>query len=245
MTRSLLRVSGADATDFLPGLVTKDVTRLKDGPVYAALLTPQGKYLADFFLIADGGDILIDVASDLASGLMQRLSMYKLRADVTIAEEPGLHLHPGLGEPPADGWADPRHPEMGWRAWRDSPPTEDPVDWDARRVALLVPETGVELTPDSFILEMNFDAMNGVDFRKGCFVGQEVTARMRHKTQLRKGLVRVHVSGAAEPGTEITANGKSAGKLLTRSGDDAIAYLRFDRAQGDMDCGAARVVRAE
>lgn len=243
MTRSLLRVSGTDATEFLQGLVTKDVTRLADGPVYAALLTPQGKYLADFFLIADCDDVLVDVATDLVPGLTQRLSMYKLRADVTITQEADKHLHRGLGAPPDDGWLDPRHPEMGWRAWRDSPQTEDPVDWDARRVAYLVPETGTELTPDSFILEMNFDAMNGVDFRKGCYVGQEVTARMRHKTTLRKGLARVHVSGQAEPGHDITAGGKPAGKLLTRSGDEAIAYLRFDRAEGEMECGTARVTR--
>ena len=245
MTRSLLRVHGADTADFLQGLVTKDVTRLGDGPVYAALLTPQGKYLADFFLIADGDDILIDVACDLVPGLKQRLTMYKLRADVTISEEKGRHLHRGLGEPPADGWADPRHPEMGWRAWRDTPQADDPVNWDARRVALLVPEPGTELTPDSFILEMNFEALNGVDFRKGCYVGQEVTARMKHKTELRKGLARVRVSGEAQPGTEIMVDGKPVGKLLTRSGDAAIAYLRFDRAEGDMQCGTATVTRQD
>jgi folate-binding protein YgfZ len=243
MTRSLLRVSGADATEFLQGLVTNDVRRLADGPVYAALLTPQGKYVADFFLIADGDDILIDVAGDLAPGLKQRLSMYKLRADVTITEDADRHLHRGLGGPPADGWSDPRHPEMGWRAWRDTPQEDDPVDWDARRVELLVPETGMELTSDSFILEMNFDALHGVDFRKGCYVGQEVTARMRHKTELRKGLARVRVSGEAEPGAEIEADGRPAGKLLTRAGDTAIAYLRFDRATGEMQCGDATVTR--
>ncbi len=242
MSRTLLRISGSDATEFLQGLVTNDLKRLSQGPVYAALLTPQGKYLADFFVLADGEDLLIDVDGDLAPGLMQRLSMYKLRADVAISKE-DLHLHRGLGEAPADGWTDPRHPEMGWRAWRKEAQAEDPVDWDARRVAYLVPETGVELTPDSFILEMNFDAMNGVDFRKGCYVGQEVTARMRHKTQLRKGLARVRVSGQAEPGAEITADGKPAGTLLTRSGDEALAYLRFDRAEGEMHCGSARVAR--
>ena len=99
----------------------------------------------------------------------------------------------------------------------------------------------MELTPDTFILEVGFEALNGVDFRKGCYVGQEVTARMKHKTTLRKGLAQVDVSGDAAPGTEIKAEGKPAGTLLSRAGDAAIAYLRFDRAKGPMQAGAAEV----
>jgi len=242
MTRSLIRLSGADTLTFLQGLVTNDVERLATGPVYAALLTPQGKYIADFFMIADGPDVLLDVHADLAAGLMQRLSMYKLRADVVIAPESG-HLHRGLGDVPRDGWRDPRHTELGWRAWRPEAQGEDDVDWAALRVAHLVPESGVELTSDSFILECNFEALNGVDFRKGCYVGQEVTARMKHKTELRKGLARVSVSGEANTGAEISADGKPAGHLLTRAGAQAIAYLRFDRAKGQMQAGDATAER--
>jgi folate-binding protein YgfZ len=106
-----------------------------------------------------------------------------------------------------------------------------------------VPETGIELTPDTFILEVGFERLGGVDFRKGCYVGQEVTARMKHKTELRKGLARVRIDGAASAGAEITADGKPAGTLGTRSGDKALAYLRFDRAVGEMRAGDARVVR--
>lgn len=242
MGRALLRLSGADIYEFLQGLVTNDVMRVAEGPVYAAMLTPQGKYLADFFLVADKDDILLDVDSDLAGGLEKRLGMYKLRADVQIALQ-DMHLHRGLGDPPQDGWNDPRHTALGWRAWRDAPQNSEAADWEALRVAHLIPQSGVELTQDSFILECNFEALNGVDFRKGCYVGQEVTARMKHKTELRKGLARVHVQGEAATGDAILADGKPAGTLLTRSGDAAIAYLRFDRAAGEMSAGEAALSR--
>ncbi|MGB3243285.1 MAG: folate-binding protein [Sulfitobacter sp.] len=242
--RHILRLSGPDTHDFLQGLVSNDVSRLADGMVYAAILTPQGKYLADFFLLADGDSVLLDVAEELGDMLVQRLSMYKLRAqvDITVSD---LHLHRGLGETPEDGHVDPRTSALGWRAYRTHPQTEDTTDWDALRVALLVPETGVELTPDTFILEVGFERLNGVDFRKGCYVGQEVTARMKHKTELRKGLTQVNVDGQAPVGTEISANGKAVGTLLTQAGDKALAYLRFDRAKGEMQAGDAIVTRSD
>ncbi|MEY8842720.1 folate-binding protein YgfZ, partial [Cribrihabitans sp. XS_ASV171] len=112
-------------------------------------------------------------------------------------------------------------------------------------VAHCIPESGIELTSDSFILEAGFERLHGVDFRKGCYVGQEVTARMKHKTELRKGLTIVEVEGNAPPGTEITADGKPAGTLFTTSGDRAIAYLRFARASDDMQAGPARVSMRE
>lgn len=240
--RTILRLSGADATDFLQGLVTNDLAGLKSGLVYAAMLSPQGKYLADFFLQADRDDILLDVDSDLAAGLTQRLSMYKLRADVQITQT-DLHLHRGTGEAPADANADPRHPALGWRALRETEQKDDTTDWTTLHVEHMVPQTGVELTPDTFILEMGFERLNGVDFRKGCYVGQEVTARMKHKTELRKGLAKVSVSGDATPGTSITADGKPAGTLHTRAGDHALAYLRFNRAEGEMIAGDATLTR--
>jgi len=239
--RRILELAGPDTFDFLQGLVTNDVAKTNDGLVYGALLTPQGKYIADFFLGKRGDSILLDVADTHADTLLARLNMYKLRAQVTISES-DLHLHRGLGAAPADGFADPRSPALGWRAYRDTPDASDPIDWTALRVAECIPETGAELTPDSFILEMGFERLNGVDFRKGCYVGQEVTARMKHKTELRKGIARVAVSGDADVGSEITADGKTVGTLLSRSGDTALAYLRFDRAKGTMQAGSASVV---
>ncbi len=247
--RAVLRVSGAEARDFLQNLVTNDVRGLDRGPVYTALLTPQGKYLFDFFLVPDGDDILVDVKADRAAALAQRLALYRLRAKVAI-ESAQLAVVLGTGAVPSGGFADPRHPDLGWRAYPADPAgllaamaPLDPAATDAARVALLVPETGVELRPDdSYILEMGFERLNGVDFRKGCYVGQEVTARMKHKTELRKGLARVRLSGPVPPPeTEILRDGKSVGTLFTTAGDRGLAYLRFDRAEGELTAGDARL----
>jgi len=238
--RTILALRGSDAISFLQGLVTNDLDRLKDGLVYAALLTPQGKYIADFFLAQKDKAILLDVKTEFAAALNQRLSMYKLRADVSIEASP-LFAQRGLGPAPQGALADPRHPALGWRLYSDTPGTAPVTDWEALRVKYVVPESGVELTGDSFILELGFERLHGVDFRKGCYVGQEVTARMKHKTELRKGLARVTVEGVAEPGAEIESQGKVAGTLGTRSGAKALAYLRFDRAQGAMSADQAQV----
>lgn len=235
--RTVLRLSGADAHSFLKGLVTRDAD---EGLTYSALLTPQGKYLADFFLLDRGDDLLLDVKSAIAPAVAQRLSMYRLRADVTI-EESGLSVVRGLGDAPEGTFADPRDPALGWRAYgvEGDNPT---IDWDAIRVAACVPETGIELVPnDTYILEAGFDRLAGVDHRKGCYVGQEVTARMKHKTELKKGFVTVNVEGTAPTGTEILVGEKHAGTLYTQAGGQGIAYLRFDRAKGEMTAGEARV----
>ncbi len=238
--RSVIAITGDDRAGFLQGLVTNDPPEAGAGLVYAALLSPQGKYLADFFIHATGDSLLLDVKSSLAGALLRRLSMYRLRAKVTLAPL-ALPVTCGTGPAPVDGFADPRHPAMGWRAY--GPVPQPPVaDWDALRVAHLIPETGIELIPDeSYILESGFERLHGVDFRKGCYVGQEVTARMKHKTELRKGLVQVEIAGVAPVGTEITADGKAVGTLFTRSGDRALAYLRFDKALGPMQAGDATV----
>ena len=237
--RRVLRLSGADTRDFLQNLVTNDVRRLSEGPVYAALLTPQGKYLADFLLVADGDDVLLDVAEPLAAGLMQRLSMYRLRADVQITDS-GLSVFRGTGPAPEGAVTDPRHPALGWRLY-GAAAGDDGTDWAAIRTAHVIPETGIELTPDTYILEAGFERLHGVDFRKGCYVGQEVTARMKHKTELRKGLLAVTVEGSAPVGTEILAGDRPAGTLYTQSGGRGIAYLRFDRTDAPLQAGEARV----
>lgn len=239
--RVVLAISGPDREVFLQGLVTNDIRKLSQGPVYAAILTPQGKFLADFLLVpGPEGTIWLDVAAGLADDLMRRLTMYRLRAQVTIART-DLAVVRGLGDPPPGAVADPRHPALGWRAYgvAGGAPV---IDWDAIRVVHCIPETGVELVPnDTFILEAGFERLHGVDFRKGCYVGQEVTARMKHKTELRKGFATVSVSGVASPGAPVLADGREAGTLFTRAGDRAIAYLRMDRATGPMQAGDAVV----
>lgn len=242
--RVVLRLEGVDALPFLQGLVSNDVLPLARGPglVWAALLTPQGKYLADFFVgHLPGGELILDLPAALAEGVQRRLAMYRLRADVRMVPS-DLAVARGLGEAPAGALADPRHPGLGWRLYAPGAVGPAGIDWEALRVDLVVPESGIELIPDdSYILECGFERLHGVDFRKGCYVGQEVTARMKHKTELRKGLVRVSVEGETVTGAEITAGERPVGRLFTRSGDRALAYLRLDRDLSDLRCGTARV----
>ncbi|MDX5350255.1 MAG: folate-binding protein, partial [Paracoccaceae bacterium] len=166
--RTVLELTGKDALSFLQGLVSNDVRPLEGGPglVWAALLTPQGKYLADFFLArGPGGQLLLDIASPLAADTLRRLTMYRLRADVQITPT-GLHVLRGLGEPPAGAMRDPRHPALGWRGFSTMPGQAPRIDWDAIRVQHLIPESGIELIPDdSYILEHGFERLHGVDFR--------------------------------------------------------------------------------
>ena len=239
MTRRVLRVTGADRLNFLQGLVTNTVPEEANSIAYAALLTPQGKYLADFFLIAQPDAILVDVDSGLADALVQRLTMYRLRSDVAL-ETTDLCVNRGFEDPPEGALTDPRHPSLGWRRYGNEDAV--PEGYDAVRVEHLVPASGIELIPnESFILEQNFEALNGVDFRKGCYVGQEVTARMKHKTELRKGLTRVTLSEPVPAGTEILANGRPVGTVYTQANGSGLAYLRFDRSQSDMTAGPATV----
>ena len=244
--RLVYRITGGDRIRFLQGLVTNDTAGLAEGLVYAALLTPQGKYLADFFLVPDGDAVLLDVAADLGPGLIWRLAMYKLRADVTIAETP-LKVSRGLGTAPDGAFADPRHPALGWRAYGPEATSDIAApDWTRLRVDHAIPESGVELVPDeTYILEAGLDRLGAVSFRKGCYVGQEVTARMHHKTTPRNGLVRVEVAGEAPVGTEITANGKAVGTLYSQAGGRGLAHLRFDQAQGPLQAGTATVIAAD
>ncbi|MDF3604824.1 folate-binding protein [Paracoccus sp. DMF-8] len=237
--RRIMRISGQDRVGFLQGLVTNDVSK---GPAWAALLTPQGKYLADFLVIPQGDALLVDVDDRLADDLLRRLSMYKLRSDVQIAAT-DIQVSRGTGPAPDGAIPDPRHPALGWRLYGDTA-GDDGSDWDAIRVEHAIPETLIELIPnDSFILEAGFDRLNGVDFRKGCYVGQEVTARMKHKAELKKGLRVVGIEGAAPVGTPITMeDGREAGVLFTQSNGRAIAHMRFDRMGVPLTAGEARIL---
>lgn len=237
--RMLYSITGADRIGFLQGLITNDITKAKDGLCYAAILTPQGKYLADFFLTERGDAVLLDVDASIGPMVAQRLTMYKLRADVAITPS-DLHVSVGLGDAPDGALADPRDPAMGWRMYGDEG-TPATINWDAIRVAHTIPQTGIELNADTYILEAGFERIDGVDFKKGCYVGQEITARMKHKTELKKGLVQVSISGVAPVGTKITADGKPVGTLFSQSGDQALAHLRFDRARGTMTAQDARI----
>ena len=260
--RAVLRMAGADVRDVLQNVVTNDIGRVTPGrAVYAALLTPQGKYLFDFLLVeGPDGALLIDCAADRAEALAQRLRIYCMRRDARLTGEAGLGVALAWGDTAAPEGElvvpDPRAAALGWRIYAADPEAAlaatgamaaDRAAYDALRIAHMVPASGIELVPDeTYILEAGFEALNGVDFRKGCYVGQEVTARMHHKTVLKKRLVRVRVEGEAAPGTPVTtpmtAGGKPAGTLFSQSGGQGLAHLRLDRAEGVLEAGAARVI---
>ena len=182
--RALLRLSGEDVRVFLQGLVTSDVTG--DLPVWAGLLTPQGKCLFDFFVWADGDDLLLDCEADAADDLIRRLSLYRLRRRIDISRDASLAVH--WSPSGSDGVADPRLPQLG-RRWLAAP-TEAAVDWLGHRLRLGVCEGRAELG-DILWLECNAAELNGVSFTKGCYVGQENTARMNWRSKVNRRLVVV------------------------------------------------------
>ncbi len=194
--RSLLRLSGEDVRGFLQGLVTQDVLMLEEGaPLLSGLLTPQGKALFDFMLWADGDDILIDCEASAAVALARRLSIYRLRRAMTIGDVTDLAVHWSLeGE---RGAPDPRLPTLGHR-WLASPSAAAP-GWHAHRLSLGVTEGEAELGSDKTLwLECNARELNGVSFTKGCYVGQENTARMHHRSKVNRRLVVAPIGEAGE-----------------------------------------------
>ncbi len=185
--RALIRLSGEDVRGFLQGLVTNDTSRLDEGPLSAGLLTAQGKALFDFILWADGADVLIDCEREAAGDLARRLALYRLRRPIVIEREPDLCVHWAIeGEGPPD----PRLPELG-RRWLGSA-QEPAIGWLEHRLRLGVTEGRAELGSDKTLwLECNAAELNGVSFAKGCYVGQENTARMNYRQKVNRRLVVV------------------------------------------------------
>ena len=184
--RALLRLSGEDVRDFLQGLVTNDMGLLApDRPLWAGLLSAQGKALFDFILWDDGEDVLIDCEAGQADALAKRLTLYRLRRPITIARDESLAVH---WAPDGDGPADPRLAELG-RRWL-GPPDDAAEGWLKHRLALGVAEGAAELGQDKTLwLECNAAELNGVSFAKGCYVGQENTARMNWRNKVNRRLV--------------------------------------------------------
>jgi folate-binding protein YgfZ len=235
--RGVVRVAGPDATVFLQGLVTNDVEKLPQGQWrYAALLTPQGKILFDFLVFREGAEaFLIDAPAAKVAELAKRLGFYKLRAKVTVSDESAaLAVVVALeGEP-----ADPRAPGLGARriVARDAAPPADAAaraPYEARRIALGVPQGGADFAyGEIFPHDANMDWLNGIDFAKGCYVGQEVVSRMKHRGGIRKRVARVRLDGPAPaPGAAILDGELAVGQLGTAAGENALALLRLDRAE--------------
>jgi hypothetical protein len=258
--RGVVKVSGEDARNFLNGLVTTDVTLLRPGlGRFGALLTPQGKITVDFLVTeapsGHGGGFLIDCARALAQGLADKLGFYKLRAKVAVenlSDNLGV-LAAWDGDPamkPDLAFADPRNAALGWRILVPAELAQKVADligadlvdsaaYDAHRVASGVPRGGLDfMYGDAFPHETNMDRLHGVDFDKGCYVGQEVVSRMQHRGTARTRTVRVIVDGPApEPGAAILAGDKTLGTMGSTAGRNGLALIRIDRAADALDAG--------
>ena len=252
--RSFIRVSGGDCFRFLQNLITNDLNVANGTILYSALLTPQGKYLFDFFIIKESEKVfLIDISSQSKENFLDRLKIYKLRADVKLEEVNGRVAVSFSDKKTTDAFRDPRCAKMGWRKYfieNASPkniPVLDAMIYDKLRIDHLIPETGIELIRDkTFILEAGFNRLSGVSFAKGCYVGQEVTARMRHKTKLQKGLAKVKILGETVGlAPNVLSHDKVVGTLFTRVGDYAIAYLKFKYESSPLKVGNAEIVLVE
>jgi len=270
LNRGVLALTGENTRTFLQGLISNDIEKVKpDHAIYAALLTPQGKCLFDFFIAQQGERLLVDVEVDRLPALTQRLTMYKLRANVDIADvsgdfgvaavlgasvldDVGVGAARGAARPLGDGivFADPRLSGLGGRAILPKSETAASLealgletgaegDYERLRFSLGVPEGSHELGVDkSPLLELGFEELGGVDFDKGCFVGQELTARMKYRGLVRKRMLPIAFDGGKpEPGTPIKAGERDIGELRTTSGDGGFAVLRVDKLEDSQTRG--------
>lgn len=243
--RAVIAVSGADAAGFLQGLVSCDVRRATEGQaVLGALLSPQGKFLFDFFLLKQGEGYLLDTEAARAEELLKKLKMYRLRAAVDMALRDDIKVSAFIGHiPPENGLAvpDPRHPEMGWRLYDDlHERSVSRSEWktkdayEALRISLGLPDGSRDAEIDrTILLENGYDKLGGVDFAKGCYVGQEVTARSKHRGELRKYLFIVKGEAPLPPaGTELMAGEQAVGVMRSSRGGIGLALLRTDKLIG-------------
>ncbi len=255
--RALIKVAGPDWRGFLQGLVTQDVETLRAGEArFAALLTPQGRLLYDLFLIGrssvDGGeDCLIDCQADVRDALLQRLTIYRLRAkvEITLLDAPVMALWGGLA--PAAGWiADPRLPALGFRGYDLAAPPgaslADEATYARHALDLGVPGPADWGSDKTYPIEANFDLLNGIDFKKGCFVGQETTSRMKRRGTVKTRMLPITFDGAPpDAGSELLNGSLRAGEVLSGSAGRAMAALRLDRLDGDLALADGRASRPD
>jgi folate-binding protein YgfZ len=236
-SRALARVSGPDARPFLHNLLTQDVEALPVGELrFGALLSPPGRLLFDLFLWGEADGVLLDVAADRREALLQRLSMYRLRAQVSVEadDRPVFASWPEV----AGGFtADPRAPGLGGRRYGgdvDANADATEADWQAHRLAVGVPDPASDAPSDkTYPIEANFDLLNGIDFQKGCFVGQETTSRMKRRGSIKTRMLPLTFDGPPPPfGAEVLNGDLRAGEVLGGGGGAAMALLRLDRLEG-------------
>lgn len=259
--RSVLRLEGPDRLEFLQGLVSNDVRNVtSEQAVWAALLTPQGRFLFDMFLIADGESLLLEVEAERAQALLKKLQIYRLRSKVTLSPAENWRVFAILPteEPLSDTgviFTDPRDDAIGQRLLLAPnialPETLREVDfsvWDQARIRLGLPDGSRDLVPEqALLLENRFEVLNGVDFNKGCYMGQELTARTKYRALIRKSLIPIHATDETTPlpesGAPILSAENEVGVLHSCCGPVGLATLRLESLeQAPFTCGGIPVL---
>ena len=247
--RGVIEIAGADRVAYLQGLVSNDVAAAAPGrAVWTALLTPQGKWLADFFILADADRLLLDCERAQIEMLVTRLGRFRLRSKVTLGARDDLAVFVAWGgAPPAADIAapDPRLPDAGWRLLAASPIATNATaaDWDLHRLRLGLPDGSADMDAEkSVLLEAGFDELAGVAWDKGCYMGQELTARTKYRGLVKRRLVPVTVDGPLPaPGTPVLRDATEVGTM--RSGRDGLglAVIRLEALNARLACGDARL----
>ena len=247
LDRAVLKLTGSDVRSFLQGLITTDMERLNDpgDAVFSALLTPQGKVLFDFFLVQIDDGFLIDVASEMSADLLKRLTFYKLRADVNI-ERQDTRVAANLSAAAHDGleYDDPRHDGLGARVIIDLPGEPEQHAYATRRIELAIPEGGEDyMYSQAFAHDAMLDLLGAIDFKKGCYVGQEVVSRMHHRGTARKRIVPWSSDQDIKADLDVKAGEATLGKITTSAGTTGLAMIRLDRLAEAV--GAGTVVHVD
>ena len=233
--RGAVILRGEDRLIFLQGLITNDMNALEsEDCLYSCLLTPQGRFLHDFFITKQNDAFYIECeGAGRATDLLSHLKKFKLRSKIELEAIENINVFAGFGEPPAGAFADPRHPSFGWRSYK--PMTGEPAPfetWDRHRIALGIPDGSRDMEVDrALMVENNIDLLNGLSYTKGCFMGQELTARM-HYRNLGKKRLRVIQSlpetTLPPPGTVLRVGDRILGEMRTSCDDLGLAILRDD-----------------
>ncbi len=260
--RGVLEIQGEDKAAFLQGLISNDIHHVtQERAIYAALLTPQGRFLYDFFIGKKGDSFFLDVESARLESLVKKLTLYKLRSKVTLIPRPdlkifaiwgegvatALDLSEDLGKIYKNAFMDPRLLALGARMIGEIPNSDfqlaTPQDYDLHRLVLGIPEGGRDLIPErAILLESGLDELNAISWTKGCYMGQELTARTKYRGLVRKRLFPVTIQGKAPiEGTEVFFEGTSVGEMLSHNASYGLARLRLEavKDQREFECGEA------